>query len=291
MTTSNLTSQRTLSQRLAHRRRLRENGKPSLGITIFLYALLLALIVVDFTVLTDAFVILNQSQGGASVQDTQEFVVIALSIAAVALPHVAAWGFQRRSLGLLAGPLTWVPWAAVGLWGALVGLMTYVRLVAASTPIIPKEDNTVIPGATPDVVPTVPVENATDITQVILAFVMLLVLLVSAIISYVAASVLHHPLRSWRHKAAGDVASLDAEVGARQAELDAARRAAEAARREPERDQERLEAAIDTLDARADGLRAEVRTILAASLGSPDATSHLIRELRRRYPTTPTNTI
>lgn len=289
MANSTFTPRTTLGQSISRRRLRGERGKPSVGMTIFLYALLIALVVIDFNVLRDAFVILNQAQaqGSRAVQQTQTLVVAALSIAAVALPHIAAWGFQRGSLGLLARPLVWVPWAAVGMWAALVGLMTFVRLVAAATPIVEQEDNTVVPGVTPDVTPVVPVENPVDVTQVILAFVMLLVLLVSAVISYLAASVLHHPLRSRQHKAERTVVALDAEVAMREAELTAAQGAVDAARLEPARDQERLDAALEALDARTDALRAEVRTILAASLGTPDATSHLIRELRRRYPATP----
>lgn len=287
MAEQNLDSSRTRSERLARRSRMRERGKPSIIMTVLLYALLAGLVIIDYTVLTNAFVLINQAQaqggGGGSVQGTQALVVIALSFAAVALPHIAAWGFQRQSLGILARQLLWVPWAAVFLWASLLGLVTYIRLVAAATPVIPKEDNTTVPGATP-VTPTVPVTGTVDQTQFILAFVMLLVLLVSAVVSYITASIIHNPLRAELHKTANDVSFLDEDLAARTTELEAATAAVGVAAQEPDRDEERYEAALELLESRADALRAEVRTILAASLGSPDATSHLIRELRRHYP-------
>jgi len=264
----NLDSTRTTGERLARRSRLRERGKPSIVLTMFLYAILAGLVVIDYTVLTNAFVLINQAQAqtgaGASVQSTQALVVIALSFAAVALPHIAAWGFQRQSIGILSRQLVWVPWVAVLLWGTLITLVTFIRLVAAATPVIPKTDNTTVPGATP-VTPTVPVAGTIDQTQFILAFVMLLVLLVSAVVSYIAASIIHNPLRSELHKTTNDVAFLDEDHAARVTELEAATAAVPVTMQEPARDAERYEAALELLESRADALRAEVRTILAAS--------------------------
>jgi hypothetical protein len=288
-----LTTRRTPWQRFRRWSRTTEPGKPSRRTVFLLYVLLAFLVVVDYTILTQAFILIQASQSTStnSIASSQALIVLAVSLAAVFLPHAAAWGLQRRALGVLAPYARWIPWAAIVLWAILVLMVTVLRLVAANTTIGGKTDNTVqVPGAVatpaaPEVADPIQITDFFDLGNpaVMLAYFMLLILIVSALMAFLVATVAHNPLRSARHASEGQLKVAQEEADSRAVELKVATDALEVARAADRRDQERLKHAQDQLQHAVQSLRSEVRTILAASLGSPEATSQLMRELARRY--------
>jgi hypothetical protein len=286
-----LTSDRTGAQRRRSRAGSIEPGKPGRGIVILLYALLGFLVIVDYVILLQAFTLISaaQSTGSNSVASQFAFIVLAVSLAAVMLPHLAAWGLHRRSLGILLRPLRWVPWAAIALWVTLVSLVTYLRLVAANTTVPAKVDNTVDVGA-PNVPATVapavdpgPLLDFSD-PAVILTFFMLLLLIISAIMAYVISMVVHSPVRTARKKSSLLLAVAEEDATERTLEHTAALESLELAREADTRDRERFDATVAQMRSKADGVRAEVRAIMAAALGDPEATSTLLRDFQARYP-------
>src|SRR5204863_8712018 len=80
-----LTGHRTRAQRVRRWLRSSEPGKPSRTVVVFLYLLLALLVFVDYTILTQAFVIIQaqQSTRGNSIGAGQALVVFAISLAAV----------------------------------------------------------------------------------------------------------------------------------------------------------------------------------------------------------------
>lgn len=245
---------------------------------VLVYVLLVAMLAVDYILLSQALTLLlrNDSQYG-SIGLQMYVITLGISLAVVSLPHVAAILLRRVQARVMSRG--WIA-VAVGLllvWAALLGAITVARIKAG----IDAAGSGGLTGLVGGGTTTTPGFSWTA-PDTIMAFLMLGVLATSGTISFVVAWLTTRPLLAAAEKAHAHVNRLRTHRDRLLAEAVKAEEAAHHAGQLDAHDAVRYAGARVTFQARVDVVRARLATRLAQHERDPESTSQIIRELRAR---------
>lgn len=259
-------------------------NRPSVGhispvAHVLVYVLLLAMLAVDYIMLSQALTLLlrNDSQYG-SIGLQMYVITLGVSLAVVSLPHVVAILLRRIQARVMAR--TWIS-AAVALtliWAALLGAITVARIKAGLDAATDSGLTGLVGGSTEPVAPTF----SWTAPDTIMAFLMLGVLTASGAISFIVAWLTTRPLLAAAEKAHDDAQRLRRHRDRLLAEAVKAHDATLLAQQLDAHDAVRYTGARVTFHSRVDVVRAQLATRLAQRERDPESTSQIIRELRAR---------
>lgn len=244
---------------------------------IFVYVLLVAMLAVDYILLSQALTLLlrNESQHGP-IGFQMYIITLGISLAVVSLPHVVAILLRRVHARVM--PAAWIAVAiALSLvWGAILTAITVAR-ISAGLEASGESGLSGLVGATAE--KTEPVFSWTA-PETIMALLMLGVLATSGAISFVTAWLTHKPLFAASEKAHAHTERLRTHRDRLFAEAVRAEEAARLAGQLDAQDAVRYAGAQVTFHSRMDVVRARLATMVARAENDPESTSQIIRELR-----------
>lgn len=246
---------------------------------VFVYALLLGMITVDYILLSQALTLLlrNDSQYG-SIGLQMYVITLGISLAVVALPHVVAVLMRRIQAGVMAKKWSIAVVALALVWAALLAAITVARITAG----INAQSAGGLTGLAGASTAPATAGFSWSAPDTIMAFLMLGVLMTSGAISFLVAWLTTRPLVTAAEKARTHVQRLRLHRDRLIGEAVQAREATQQALRLDHQDAVRYTGARITFASRLDLLRAQLATRLAQRERDPESTSQIIRELRAR---------
>ncbi|WP_313546258.1 hypothetical protein [Leifsonia aquatica] len=249
---------------------------------IFVYVLLVAMLAVDYILLSQALTLLlrNDSQYG-SIGLQMYVITLGISLAVVTLPHAVAIILRRVQSRVMARG--WIP-AAVALslvWAALLAAITVARIKAGMDASASGGLTGLVGG---DTAPAAPTFSWTA-PDTIMAFLMLGVLATSGAVSFVIAWMTTKPLLTAAEKAHAQAERLRVHRDKLRGEAVAAAEATRLAYQLDAHDAVRYTGARVTFHSRVDVVRAQLGVRLAQRERDPESTSQIIRELKARRST------
>ncbi|WP_223694940.1 hypothetical protein [Leifsonia poae] len=247
---------------------------------VLVYLLLLAMITVDYVLLSQALTLLlrNDSQYG-SIGLQMYVITLGISLAVVSLPHVVAVLMRRIQAGVMARRWSIVAVALTVIWGALLTAITLARIKAG----IDAQNAGGLTGLTGATAAPATTGFSWSAPDTIMAFLMLGVLATSGFVSFLVAWLTTRPLLSATEKAHAHVERLRVHRDQLLGEAVAAREGTQQALRLDHEDAVRYTGTRITFASRIDLLRAQLATKLAQREHDPESTSQIIRELKARH--------
>ncbi|MDR6969827.1 hypothetical protein [Leifsonia shinshuensis] len=243
------------------------------------YVLLVAMIAVDYILLTQALTLLlrNDSQYG-SIGLQMYIITLGISLAVVTLPHIVAILLRRVQAGIMSR--RWIATAVVlGLvWAAVLAGVTIARIKAG----IDAQSAGGLTGLVGGSQTAAPAGFSWTAPDTIMAFLMLGVLVTSGAVSFVVAWLTTRPLLTAAEKAHAHAARLRLHRDRLLGEAVAAQERTRSALQLDAHDAIRYTGARVTFHSRMDVVRAQLATRLAQRERDPESTSQIIRELRSR---------
>ena len=243
------------------------------------YVLLVAMIAVDYILLSQALTLLlrNDSQYGAI--GLQMYVItLGISLAVVTLPHVIAILLRRVQAGVMSR--RWIATSVVlGLvWAAILAAITVARIKAG----IDAQSAGGLTGLVGGSQTAAPAGFSWTAPDTIMAFLMLGVLVTSGALSFVVAWLTTKPLLTAAEKAQAHANRLRVHRDRLLGEAVAAEERTRLILQLDAHDAVRYTGARVTFHSRMDVVRAQLATRLAQRERDPESTSQIIRELRAR---------
>jgi hypothetical protein len=240
------------------------------------YVLLAALVVVDYVVLSQALLSLNQAESAHGPITTQMYVITAgVSVGMVLVPHLAAWIARRVHDGIFARR-GWLPavFALLGVSVAVISLITYMRIASAAG--VGADSGLGLQGETtapPSIDPAGP--------GALMAYLMALLLVISSATSFVIMWATYRPLRTEAERARREVEHALSGRDEAADTLAVARGTRESLDTEKARDEARWHAARGVVRENLEQLRMTVAATIVEAEGDPERTTQMLRNLRR----------
>lgn len=246
---------------------------------VFVYLLLLAMLAVDYLLLSQALTLLlrNDSQYG-SIGLQMYVITLGISLAVVSLPHVVALLLRRIQAGVMTRAWGLAALALTLVWAGILAAITVAR-IKAGMDAASAGGLTGLVGRSSEQAAPVFSWTAPD---TIMALLMLGVLATSGAISFVVAWLTTRPLLTASEKARSHANRLRTHRDRLLAEAVKAREATALAGQLDAHDAVRYTGARVTFHSRVDVVRAQLATRLAQRERDPESTSQIIRELRAR---------
>jgi hypothetical protein len=251
-------------------------GRVSRQTHLLVWGALLVLLGGDYLLLSQALILLgaaSSSYGSIGVQT--HLVVVYISVAMVGLPHLVAVLIRRLQDGVARHWLLYFALAACAVWGALLVLVTVMRIMSSGA-IAGKGTLSSLAGGA-----KVSTGDAVDLLSPdsLMAYLTAAALMTTAVVSFYFAYLTYRPLVKAVENAEDGEERARASYDSAKSDRILALGTLESARAEDGLDLLRLHSAKSIIAQQCDQLRADIATIIAEHESSPEATSQGIRAL------------